>query len=86
MLTTGIPVHCIYSAGAILIFASLCRLSQALVSTNVDYLDILEEGQSGQLPSQPLAGAVLARLGIPQQWQHPQVRYILPLRIINAKG
>jgi hypothetical protein len=45
-------------------------LSKALVSTNVDYLDIVEG--SGQLPSQPLAGAVLARLGIPLQQQQQQ--------------
>jgi hypothetical protein len=49
------------------------RLSQALGNTNVDYLDIPEEGQGGQLPSSlPLARAVLHRLGVPQQQQWQQ--------------
>jgi hypothetical protein len=58
------------------------RLSQALGSTNVDYLSLPGDGGgSGQVPhSVPLARAVLDRLGVPtphQPHQLSQVRDII---------
>jgi hypothetical protein len=67
-----------------LIFNSMnFRLSQALGSTNVDYLSLPGDGggSGGQVPhGVPLARAVLDRLGVPtphQPHQLSQVRDIL---------